>query len=344
MPHRRDLAQFARGLLMGAADTVPGVSGGTVALVLGIYTRLVTAVSRADSHLFSLLRGGKLGEIWAYLDGRFLSWLLAGVLTGAVTLAGLTRTAMEDHYTPTFALFFGLIAGSAVLVGRLAGETGTLVTGWTPLRAALLIGAAAGAFLLVGVDALEDPPIGPAYLFACGAVAICAMILPGISGSFLLLVLGAYVHVTGWAKRLTAGDVDDAMLLEVACFGAGMVLGLGLFSKALRWLLARYGPATLAALTGAMLGSLRRLWPFVTPRAEGVEFKEWRPGYLLPDFGEPDTWVALLIAAAGFAGVLLLDRFGRERAEEPGEIDPADDVIPPAKPAPPKPTAPPSRP
>ena len=328
-PDRRDFAQFARGLLMGAADTVPGVSGGTVALVLGIYTRLITAVSGVGGRLFHLLRRGRWAEAWGHLDGRFLAWLMAGVVTGGVTLATVTRTAMEEHYTLTFALFFGLIAGSVVVVARLVGETGKLTTGWTAGRAAWLLGSAAAAYLLVGLDALESPPIGPPYLFFCGAVAICAMILPGVSGSFLLLVLGAYHHVTGWAKRAFAGDVDAAMLLEGLCFAAGMVLGLSLFSKLLRWLLARHGPATLAALTGAMLGSLRRLWPFVTPRPDGVPFKEWQPEHVPPSPSDPATWAAAGVAVAGFLAVLALDRLGRERAEEPGEPAPADDVQPP---------------
>ncbi len=327
---KTDLVQFARGVLMGAADTVPGVSGGTVALVLGIYTRLVTAVSRADSHLFSLLRGGLMREAWAYVDGRFLIYLLAGVAGGAVTLASVTRTAMENYYTLTFALFTGLIAGSVLLVARLVGETGRLATGWTPLRVCLLVAAAAAAYGIVGLEALESPPIGPPYLFVCGAVAICAMILPGVSGAFLLLVLGAYHHVSGWATRLKAFDLDAAMLLEGVCFGAGMVVGLALFSKLLRWLLARHGAPTLAALTGAMLGSLRRLWPFVEERPEGVPFKEWQPVRLEPSLSDPQTWLALLVAAAGFGAVLLLDRLGRARAEDPDEPSLADDVRPPA--------------
>lgn len=329
---KTDLAQFARGLLMGAADTVPGVSGGTVALVLGIYTRLVTAVSRVDLHLFSLLRRGRLREVWVYLDCRFLFWLLAGIGAGALTLASVTRTAMETQFTLTFALFTGLIAGSVLLVARLVGETGRTLTGWTPLRIGLLLAATAGAYWVVGLEALENPPIGPAYLFFCGAIAICAMILPGISGAFLLLVLGGYHHVSGWAKRLTSGDVDATMLIEGICFGAGMVLGLALFSKLLRWLLATHGPATLAALTGAMLGSLRRLWPFVEPRPEGVPFKEWRPEPFLPSPAETETWLALSVAGAGFVAVLLLDWLGRARGEEPGEPTLAEDVQPPPAP------------
>ncbi|NNJ27645.1 DUF368 domain-containing protein [Alienimonas chondri] len=327
---KTDLAQLVRGVLMGAADTVPGVSGGTVALVLGIYTRLVTAVSRADGHLFSLLRRGRFKEVWTYLDGRFLFWLLVGVGGGALTLAGITHAAMEEQYTLTFALFSGLIAGSVLLVARLVGETGELMSGWTPLRTALLIASAWAAYELVSLEALENPPIGPAYLFFCGAIAICAMILPGVSGAFLLLVLGAYHHVSGWSGRLKSFDVDGPMLLEGICFGAGLVVGLALFSKLLRWLLTRHGPATLATLTGAMLGSLRQLWPFVGPRPDDVPFKEWRPVHLVPPLDDPQTWLALLVAAAGLGAVLLLDWFGRKRAEEPGEPTLADGVIPPA--------------
>ena len=325
-PTRADLLTAGRGVLMGAADTVPGVSGGTVALVLGIYTRLVTAVSRADATLLGFVKEKRWRAVFDYLDVRFLGWLLLGVGTGVVTLAGLTRTLMEDYYTPTFGLFFGLIAGSVVLVAK-------LVDRWTPATLALMVAAAAGAYFLVGLDALEDPPLGPAYLFLCGSVAICAMILPGVSGSFLLLALGAYHHVTGWVKRGLSGDLDAGMLLEAAAFAGGMALGLGLFSKLLRWLLANHNAATLAALAGAMLGSLRRLWPFVTPRPAGVAFKEWRPDHVLPA-ATGETALTVTFTAAGFAAVLVLDRLGRARAEGPGEPTLSDDAEPPPKPNP----------
>ena len=302
---------------MGAADCVPGVSGGTVALVLGIYRRLVTAVSRVDGTLFAHLRRRDVAAAWGHLDGRFVLALLAGVMCGVLALTTLMRHLMETHYTLTFAAFFGLVAGSVLLVLG-------LVERWTWWRAALVLIGAAVAYRLVTLPLLEEPPVGPGYLFLCGAVAICAMILPGVSGAFLLVVLGVYEHVTEWPKRLLKGEVDDAMGLEAAGFFGGMVLGITLFSKLLRWLLGHYQAATLAVLAGAMAGSLRRLWPFVEPRPDGVTFKQWVPEAVVPD-PSSHTLLAVLLMIAGAAAVLLLDRLSRVVSAE-GDPGPGEEV------------------
>ena len=305
----RDVGQILRGVLMGAADTVPGVSGGTVALVLGIYPRLVAAVGSVDGELIRLLRHGRWADAARHVDLRFLAFLLAGVGAGVVTLAGLMGWLLEHRRQPTFASFFGLILGSTWVVAK-------LVPRWTAARSLLGVAAAVAAFLLVGIPALQNPPVGPAYLFLCGAVAICAMILPGVSGAFLLLILGVYHHVTDWVRTLRDGTVPPGFGAEAPAFAAGMMLGLLSFAKVLRWLLNRHPGATLAVLTGLMLGSLRKLWPFAIDLAPELPFKEKTFEPVLPDPSAADTWVAAGLAVGGVLAVLALDRWGRARVDE----------------------------
>ena len=210
---------------MGAADIVPGVSGGTVALILGIYTRLVTAVSRVDATLLGLLGRGKWRQAADRLDLRFLIALGVGIGAGAVGLAGLMHTLLEDHTQLTYAAFFGLILASGILVGRMCRPHGA-----AQLAGCLALGLAgvAIAYLLVSQSVIENRP-GFLYTFVCGAIGICAMILPGISGSYLLLLLGKYHEITGIIKNLAHLNVTGGDLVTLAVFAVGCLLGLVLF-------------------------------------------------------------------------------------------------------------------
>ncbi|WP_310821080.1 DUF368 domain-containing protein [Stratiformator vulcanicus] len=301
-------AHFGRGILMGGADIIPGVSGGTVALIVGIYDRLVRAVSRVDGTLIRMILRLDVVGAAKYLDLMLLIPLVLGIGVGILSLSGVIEYLLTDQREPTFATFFGLIVGSAVLVGR-------MVTAWTWSRAGIAAAAAVTAFVLVGLPFLSDPPSHPAYLFVCGAIAITAMILPGISGSYLLLVLGAYGTVLEMLNGIRAGDVTGSAIASLAAFGAGIVVGILSFSKLLRWLLEHYYAVTMAALTGLMIGSLRRLWPFqvdLTPDIEKLGHKRYE--LVMPEFGDATTWIALGGAIAGFAVILLLDRFANRQS------------------------------
>jgi putative membrane protein len=254
IPNLGDLANLGRGLLMGGADIIPGVSGGTMALILGIYERLVTAISHFDLTLLRHLRGRRWQSAVEHFDLRFLIALGSGILIGIGGLASLMHHLLEHYALPTWSLLFGLIVASAWLVGM-------MVNRWTP---AAIIGAFAGAgfaFWLVG-QLPAVPPEGYGYLFFCGMVAICAMILPGISGAFILVILGMYFHVTGVLKDFLHGNLSLANFLTIFVFVSGCAVGLLSFSKLLRWLLARHGTVTMAVLCGFMAGSLRKIWPF----------------------------------------------------------------------------------
>ncbi len=245
-----------RGFLMGAADVVPGVSGGTIALVLGIYERLVASIRSGSSALGRLVRGDLPGarEWLRRVDWAFLIPLLGGILLAVVTLARLIETLLHDYPEEMAGLFTGLIAGSVIITWRLVGN-------WDTRTITVMTTVALALFFVLGLrEGTTDETVGqiadPALwaFFAAGAVAICAMILPGVSGSFLLVILGMYGPV------LEA--VNDRSVVTLIVLVAGMTVGLALFSQLLSWSLERYHDIVVAALIGLMAGSLRVLWPW----------------------------------------------------------------------------------
>ncbi|QDS97437.1 DUF368 domain-containing protein [Adhaeretor mobilis] len=299
------VAVFVKGLLMGSADIVPGVSGGTVALIVGIYERLVTAISQFDGQLLKMLAGRQWRAAAARIDFRFLATLGAGILTGVAALATLMHYLLEHERSPTLAVFFGLILASALLVGKMVKPANSQRAG---LCVALAIAGAAFAYWLVGLQAIQASD-NPVYFFLCGMVAICAMILPGISGAFILLILGSYESITKIIKDLTHFEFTVGDLTTLAVFAAGCAVGLIGFSKLLRWLLEHYHDLTMAVLCGFMLGSLRKIWPFQidkTPDVERLSLKEYEPFM-------PSSWTAqctscLTLAVVAFIAVLAVER------------------------------------
>jgi putative membrane protein len=241
---------------MGAADVVPGVSGGTIALVLGIYERLITSVRAGSSALGWLVRWN-LTEAVAWLkriEWGFVTALLGGILLAVMTLAGLLERMLADYPVQLAGLFLGLIVGSVVIVW---GQ----VQRWDLAGVGVMVGVAVLVFVGLGFQAETvetaanqvDDPILLAY-FVAGAIAICAMILPGVSGSFLLVLLGMYAPVLA--------AVTDRDLATLLVFAVGAVVGLALFSQLLYWALRRHHDAVMAALIGLMIGSVRILWPW----------------------------------------------------------------------------------
>lgn len=302
-----DLKQVGRGLCMGAADIVPGVSGGTVALILGIYERLVTAISRVDVTLIGHVRAGRIADAAQYIDLRFLVALAAGIGTGVIGLAGIMHHLLEHEMASTFGAFFGLILGSTLMV---AG----LIERWDPTTMFAAMAGAIFAYWLTGqVPVVAEP--SALYIFFCGMIAICAMILPGISGSFILLILGMYFHVTGVLKGLASGDITGDGLMTLAAFAAGAAVGILSFSKLLRVLLEKAHALTMAVLCGFMFGSLRRIWPFKLEAVETIdkEFKEKVFFNVWPWETDGAVLLPLVLIVAGFALVRFLERFAATR-------------------------------
>ena len=242
-------AQLVRGFLMGAADVVPGVSGGTIALIVGIYEKLIEQV-RAGARALGSLAKGDVRAFWSRLVGLdylFLIPLAVGILLAVGGLASVLETQLEENPEEMAGLFFGLVSGS-VLIGW------DLIKRRTSTHFAIAIVVAIAVFFLLGFQSgpIADP--SPGVFVGAGALAICAMILPGISGSFILLMIGMYAAVIG--------AVDDRAFGDIAMVGIGAIVGLALFSTFLGWLLDHHGDTVMAAMVGLMLGSLRVLWPW----------------------------------------------------------------------------------
>ncbi len=296
---------YLRGIAMGVAELVPGVSGGTIAFITGIYLELVRSIRGIGVHLVGLLVRGRIRELWAAANLGFILVLGAGMATGILALARIVQWLLENWELQVWGFFFGLILASTVFVAR-------FVKPWTPRRGGLAaIGAVFGAAAAFLTPMLL--PVNAVTVFLGGAVAVCAWILPGISGSFVMLLLGLYPSVVAAISAL------DLVFLGI--LAAGCTSGLLLFSRFLSWLLARYYEGTLAVLCGFMAGALLKLWPWRLP----TEMVEGKPvgvellgpgGFMARGGGDPEV---LGVVAAMLAGLLVVvgleavARLGRRR-------------------------------
>lgn len=284
---------------MGAANVIPGVSGGTVALVTGIYERLINALKSCNLSAAKLLFSGDIAGTWRHIDGQFLMAILSGVAVSIVTLAKILEYLLANFEVATMAFFFGLIAVSIFSVGR-------TIKKWGPLAiVSLLVGTVLAVGVALLAPASENPNSG--YLFLCGVVAICSMILPGLSGSFVLIIMGNYALVLG-----AIGRFDLAVLLPVA-LGCG--LGLLAFAHILGWIYERFHDQTIALMTGFILGSLAVVWPWKdklveTLVREGKTDKVIVTGYewFIPSFADSSTLTALALMGLGGMTIWLMER------------------------------------
>jgi putative membrane protein len=292
---------FLRGMLMGAADIVPGVSGGTIAFITGIYDTLLGSIRAFDLAFLGKLFKLDIKGAWQHVNGGFLLALLAGIATSIFSLARLISWVLQNHPVPLWAFFFGLILASALVLLQ-------QVQKWSfPRVFCLLVGVAVALF--IALSPMMSLDIGLAGVFLSGFLAICAMILPGISGSFILVLLGMYATV------LTAVKTLDLMFLAVFAVGAGA--GLMCFSRLLHWLLHRFHQATMALLTGFLFGSLAVVWPWkqVLAWVEGSH-GQLKPAqqipvspteYLVVTGQDPQVWYCLGLMVVGFAAVWLIN-------------------------------------
>ena len=287
---RSVVPQVLRGFAMGSADIVPGVSGGTVALVLGIYERLIAEV-RAGAGALRLLLTGAFAEALAAL--RRVSWvwlvsLLVGILAAIAVLSSLIEELLHTQPVRTAAVFLGLVGGSVVVAWR---TIGAITTRYVATAAVVAI----GLFLLLGLrdetEATGAEVVTRSWVIftLVGAIAICAMILPGVSGSFILVMLGMYTEVLG--------AVNDRDVVVLLAFALGCAIGLGVFSTLLNWLLEHHHGLVLSAMVGLMVGSLRVLWPW--PGGTGTTRLEWPAD---------DVVVPVILVVVAFAVVMVLER------------------------------------
>lgn len=295
---------YLKGMAMGAADVVPGVSGGTIALIVGVYERLLKAVSTCTPDKLLWLFRGRLREVWQAIDGSFLLCLVAGILTSIAAFANLLGYLLEEHAELTWSFFFGLILVSVYIVGREVHRWNI----WTLLLVALGTGFA----YMITVAAPVQWSTEPMFIFLAGAIAICAMILPGISGSFILVLLGLYAPILGAVRSF-----DFGILL---IFAAGCAVGMLSFARLVSWLLDNVRNATMAVATGLLIGSLNKVWPW----KQTLSWRENSKGIMEPMHqnnvwpathealtGEPSWWVAgMALMVAAVLLVLTLEWIG----------------------------------
>ena len=272
------------GFCMGAADIVPGVSGGTMAFILGIYQELLNSIKSADSHLLRLLLKLRLREASNYFPWRFLAAVGAGIFMAILTLAKVLETQLETNPTKVWSFFFGLVLASIFTVAR-------SIKGWKPSLILITAISCLVSYSILGVTPTTTPET-TWFLFLSGAIAINAMILPGISGAYILVLLGKYKYI------LSAVNSRDILTLAIVL--AGAAVGLTTFVRLLSWLLDKYRNITMALLSGLMIGSLRRLWPWkddaniMTP--------------ILPESIDGEILLSIAIATAGMISILILTK------------------------------------
>lgn len=289
---KRLLHLFFTGFVMGSADIVPGVSGGTIAFIFGIYKELINSIKKVSGEALALVLKGQIRQAIASIPFAFLAPLVFGIGAAVITLANVLSRLLEDHPVYVWSFFFGLVLASVLVVRK-------RVSRWTPEKIALLLAAALAAYLIVGAVPVETPKTALAF-FLSGSIAIVAMILPGISGSFILVLLGKYEQVLA---AVTERDVFTLLLVI-----AGAAIGLALFSRVLSWLFAHHHDFAIAVLTGFMLGSLRKIWPWkevVSTRvnSEGVEVPVQEVNTLPPVW---DQTVLLAVFLAALAVIIIL--------------------------------------
>lgn len=296
------------GFLMGAADTVPGVSGGTVALILGVYQRLVTAISQCNAEFARLLLQRRWKDAAVHIDAKFVVALGIGILSGVAGLASLMNYLLTNQMSLTFATFSGMILASSLLVSR-------RIVRWQIQHYGMLLLGVLFALWLVTLPALKNPPDTLWYMFLCGMIGITAMILPGISGAFILLLMNRYTFITESIRNTLKGDLSVEVVASLGIFAVGCLVGLLSFSRVLRWLLSKHHDGTMAVLCGFMLGSLYKLWPFqqdTTP--DVVKFKQKVFAHYLPNSLDGHLLAVLGLCVVGGAVVLVLDAVS---ADEP---------------------------
>lgn len=308
---KKTVSVFLKGLAMGAANVIPGVSGGTVAFVSGIYERLITAIKSCDQVAFRLLCKGQWRELAARIDFAFLAALSAGVGVGILTLAQLLKVLFAVYPIGVWAFFFGLILASIFFVGR-------QIKRWSPMVVICLV---LGIAIAVGISLLSPASQDerPWYLFLCGIAGMASMIVPGISGSFVLLLMGNYqLIMIESISELASGNL--AVLKTLIPVGLGAIVGLLALSHFLSWIFRSFHNEAIGLLTGFVAGSLLVIWPWKVPVmqtfAVGEKVKEKVIGYVwnLPD-ASVATLCALLLMLAGAALVCLLERAGAVRPE-----------------------------
>jgi putative membrane protein len=300
---KKYLILILKGIGMGAADVIPGVSGGTIAFISGIYEELVESIKSINVKSLKLLFSGKVAAFWKAVNGNFLLSVVAGIGISVVSLAKLLKYILENHPEMIWSFFFGLIVASAIYVSR-------QIKTWNAATVVSLIAGIVVAYVITEITPAETTN-APWFIFLSGAIAICAMILPGISGSFILLLLGKYAYIIG--------AVSDFKLGILFIFLAGALVGIIGFSNFLSWLLKKYHGQTIALLAGFMIGSLNKVWPWKNTIStfidrHGIEKPLVQQNVLPGNYlGDPHLFWAIVLAVTGFVLIFVVERFANDK-------------------------------
>jgi putative membrane protein len=302
----------AKGLAMGAADVVPGVSGGTIAFISGIYEELIETIHKLDLKFLKVWKNEGFTIAWSKYNLGFLLALLSGIAISILSLAKLITWLLSNHPVLVWSFFFGLVLASIVYVGK-------QIVKWQLVTIIAILIATGLSYAITLAEPIGDSS-STIFLFFAGFIAIIAMILPGISGAFILLLLGAYTSVIGIVTQLTDGisglnwALFSTAFLKLGVFGMGAVIGLKVFSRILNWMFHHHKNLILAVLTGFMIGALNKIWPWkevlkyrLNHAGEKVPFLERS---ILPSNyeGDPMIWFALLFMVLGFLSIFMLER------------------------------------
>ena len=287
-----------KGMAMGAADVVPGVSGGTIAFISGIYEELLTSISNVNFKLLKTLKEQGLKAAWNQMNGSFLVSLFIGIFVSIVSLAKTIKWMLENEPILIWSFFFGLVLASIIYIAK-------QIEKWNLFTFVLLVLGAILAYYITTLNPLVTENSSSLFLFLAAALAICAMILPGISGAFILVLLGAYKPVLA--------AVNNRDFTTIAIVGGGAMVGLLTFSRILKWLFTNFKNYTLAVLTGFIIGSLNKIWPWketLTWRtnSQGVKVPLNQQSISPFSFENNQLLLAIVLAVVGFGLILLLEK------------------------------------
>ena len=308
-----------KGIAMGAADVVPGVSGGTIAFISGIYEELIESIDKISLEVFKVWKTEGFKSAWKSINGNFLLALFSGIAISILSLAKLIKWLLHNEPILLWSFFFGLVLASILYIAK-------QIEGWSIKIILAIIATSILSYYITLAEPFASPE-SPFYLLFCGFIAIIAMILPGVSGAFILLILGAYQTAIDTVNDLRDGLLQGNMelfkdaLLKFFLLAIGAVVGIKVFSKALNWMFKHQKNLTLAILTGFMIGSLNKIWPWkevlkTRINSEGEEVTLLDKSILPSSYdGDNQLIMAIIFIVIGFAAILILESLGKNKTK-----------------------------
>jgi putative membrane protein len=306
-----------KGIAMGAADVVPGVSGGTIAFISGIYEELIESIDKINLGVFKVWKTDGFKTAWNSINGTFLVALFSGIAISILSLAKLIKWLLHNEPVLLWSFFFGLVLASILYIAK-------QIKNWSALVFVAIVLTSILSYYITLAEPFASPD-SPYYLLFCGFIAIIAMILPGVSGAFILLILGAYQTAIDTINNLRDGlftgnmELFKEAFINFSLLALGAIVGIKVFSKLLNWMFKHKKNLTLAILTGFMIGSLNKIWPWkevlsTRVNSEGIKVPLLEKSILPTNFdGDSQLLMASVFIIIGFFTILLLERLGKDK-------------------------------